>query len=240
MEDVGGDDPRMQRRAERVEPGEAELAVDHRVVRERAAGAAVLLRHRGAQEPGRARLGPHLALVHALLVPAIELRDELGADEPARLLLEQDHILGHPGGRGQVENAHGGEGLGNVAWRRSPRKPAPDLIGGGRRFAEKDMRQRVNLAATISALRRKVRTRSATLRRSARSAEPRRVTAHVLPPALLLAPPRPIIHRSRVYPRSAYLVRKSAKADLRGSLRSRLRMTGQPASSAPARRSASR
>src|SRR5690348_13112496 len=42
----------------------------------------------------------------------------------------------------------------------------------------------------------------------------------------LAARPRPIIHQSRVYPRLAYLMRKSARADLRGSLRSRLRMTG--------------
>ncbi len=37
---------------------------------------------------------------------------------------------------------------------------------------------------------------------------------------------RPATHRSRVYPRSAFSVRKSATADLRGSLRSRLRVTG--------------
>src|SRR5690242_13233254 len=36
----------------------------------------------------------------------------------------------------------------------------------------------------------------------------------------LVASPRPIIHQSRVYPRLAYLMRKSARADLRGSLRS--------------------
>jgi len=40
------------------------------------------------------------------------------------------------------------------------------------------------------------------------------------------APRWPITHRSRVYPRSAFWVRKSTRADLRGSLRSHLRVTG--------------
>ena len=88
-------------------PASAELAVDHRLMREGAAGAAIFLRHRGAEQTGRAGLGPHLALVHAVLVPALEMRHELGSDEAARLLLEQHEVLGHPGRAGKIENVHG-------------------------------------------------------------------------------------------------------------------------------------
>jgi hypothetical protein len=63
MQDVGRDDPRMQRRAEGVEAGERVFAVDHRLVREAAAGAAIFLRHGGAEQAGLARFGPDLALV---------------------------------------------------------------------------------------------------------------------------------------------------------------------------------
>src|SRR5436190_1675157 len=69
MQDVGRDDAGMQRRAEGVEAGEAELAVDHRLVREGPTGAAVLLGDGGAKEPRRPSLGPHLAAVDAGLVP---------------------------------------------------------------------------------------------------------------------------------------------------------------------------
>ena len=106
MEDVGRDDAGMERRAERVEAGEAELAVDHRIVGEAAAGAAVFLRHRGTQQAGLARLGPHVALVHALLVPAVDMRCELGLYETPRLLLEEHEVLGHPGGAGKDEDGH--------------------------------------------------------------------------------------------------------------------------------------
>jgi hypothetical protein len=68
-QDVGRDDARMQRRAERVEAGERIFAVDHRFMGERAAGAAIFLRHRSAEQTGRAGLGPHLARIEVLLVP---------------------------------------------------------------------------------------------------------------------------------------------------------------------------
>src|SRR5207244_1988806 len=53
-----------------------------------------------------ARLGPHLALVHALLVPAVDMRREFGLHEAARLLFEQDEVFGHPGRAGKVEDGH--------------------------------------------------------------------------------------------------------------------------------------
>ena len=87
-------------------PASAEFAVDHGFVREGAASAAVFLRHRGAQQARRAGLGPDGAVIHALLVPAVEMRHEFGRDEAARLLLEQDEVLAHPGGARKVEDVH--------------------------------------------------------------------------------------------------------------------------------------
>ena len=100
--------PGMQRRAEAVEAGEAQLADDHRLVRKAAADAAIFLWDGGAKQPGRAGLGPHLALIHALLVPALDMRHELRGDEAARLLFEQHEVLGHPGRAGKIERVHGG------------------------------------------------------------------------------------------------------------------------------------
>ena len=96
----------MQRRAERVEAGEAEFAVDHRLMREGAAGAAVFLRHRRAEQAGRAGLGPDLAVVHAGFVPAVEMRHEFVGDEAPRLLFEQDEVFGHPGRAREIECVH--------------------------------------------------------------------------------------------------------------------------------------
>ena len=73
VEDVGRDDAGMQRRAESIEAGEREFAVDHRLMREGAAGAAIFLRHRRAEQPGFASLVPDLAVVDAGLVPAIDV-----------------------------------------------------------------------------------------------------------------------------------------------------------------------
>jgi hypothetical protein len=108
MEDVGRDDRRMQLRAECIEPGKADLADDHRLMREGAARPAIGFRHRGAQQAGRARPGPHLALIHALVMPAVDMRGELRPHEAAGLLFQQDEILGHPGRTRDVEDGHGG------------------------------------------------------------------------------------------------------------------------------------
>src|SRR3954451_25371995 len=50
VEDVGRDDSPMQRRANRVEPRQRDLAVDPRLTREAAARAAVLFRHPSAEQ----------------------------------------------------------------------------------------------------------------------------------------------------------------------------------------------
>src|SRR5512140_2073624 len=96
----------MQRRTETVESCEAKLRIDDGVVREGAAAAAVFFRHRGAEKSGLTGLLPHLALVHALVVPALDVRRELGLAEAADLLFEQDEVFGHPGGSRQIES-HG-------------------------------------------------------------------------------------------------------------------------------------
>ena len=106
MQDVGRDDAGMQRRAERVETGQAVFAIDHRLVGERPAGAAVFLGHRGAKQACLPRLGPNLARVHVLVVPFLQMRHEFGRQEAARLLLEQHEILGHPGRARKIEVDH--------------------------------------------------------------------------------------------------------------------------------------
>src|SRR5450759_1713057 len=53
-------------------------------------------------------LGPHLAVVHAGRVPAVDVGDEFIGDEAPRLLFEQDQVLGHPGRARQIDGSHGG------------------------------------------------------------------------------------------------------------------------------------
>ena len=114
MQNIGRDDGRMQRCAEAVEAGERIFSVDHRLVRERAAGAAVFFRHRRAEQAGRAGLAPHLARIEMVFVPFLQMRSEFGGDEAARRLIEQRHIFGHPCGARQIEN---------IAHRRSTAAP---------------------------------------------------------------------------------------------------------------------
>jgi hypothetical protein len=99
MQNIGGDDARMQRRAEGIESAEAEFAVDHRLVGEAAAPAAIFFRNCGAQQTGRAGLGPRLAVIHPLLMPAIEMGNELRRHKAPRLRFEKHKVLGHPGRR---------------------------------------------------------------------------------------------------------------------------------------------
>ena len=106
MQNVGRNDAGMQRRAEGVEAGEAQLPIDHRLVREGPADTAVFFGDRGAQQARRAGLGPDLALVLALLAPAVELGRKFGRDEAPRLLLEQHDIFGHPAGTRKIEDIH--------------------------------------------------------------------------------------------------------------------------------------
>ena len=115
MQDVGRDDAGVQRPAERVEAGQRIFTVDHGLVGEGAAGAAIFLGHRGAEQTGLPGLGPDLALVHALLVPAVEMRHEFVGDEAAGLFLEEDQVLGHPGGAGEIQDVHGTGRLARLA-----------------------------------------------------------------------------------------------------------------------------
>ncbi len=107
MQNVGRDDTGVQRRAKGVEARKAQLPVDHGLVREGAAGAAILFGDRRTEQPRRAGLGPDFAVIHPLLVPAIDLRHELGVDEAPRLVFEQHEVLGHPGRAGNIERIHG-------------------------------------------------------------------------------------------------------------------------------------
>src|SRR4029077_16249404 len=103
---IRSDDSRMQRRAECIESGERKFAVNHRFVREAAAGTAVLLRHRCAKQTGLTGFGPHIAIVDAGLMPAVEMRNELVGDKAARLLFEQDKVFAHPLGSWKIECVH--------------------------------------------------------------------------------------------------------------------------------------
>ena len=120
VQDVGRNDPGMQRRAERIEAGQHHFPVDHRLVREGAARPAVFLRHRGAQQARRPGLGPDLAIVDALLVPVLDMRHEFGIDEAPRLLFQQHDVFGHPGGAGKVEGGHGESQAGTRILSRRP------------------------------------------------------------------------------------------------------------------------
>ena len=76
-------------------------------MREGAAGPAIFFRHGGAEQAGRARLGPDVAVVDAVLVPAVDMGDEFVGDEAARLLFEQDEVFAHPGRAREIEGVHG-------------------------------------------------------------------------------------------------------------------------------------
>jgi hypothetical protein len=104
MQNVRRDDARMQRRTECVEAVECKLAVDHRFMRKGAAGAAILLRHRSAQQSRRAGLGPDLSRIEMVFVPFLQMRAIFGNDEAPRGLFQQHDVLAHPCGPRQIEN----------------------------------------------------------------------------------------------------------------------------------------
>ena len=106
MQNVRRNNTGVQRRAECIEPGQRKLAIDHRLMREASAGAAIFLRHRCAEQAGRAGLGPDIAVVHAGFVPAVEMGNELVGDEAPRLLFKQDKVFAHPGRAREIECVH--------------------------------------------------------------------------------------------------------------------------------------
>src|SRR5262249_6569910 len=121
-------DAGVQRRAEGVHAGQAVGAIDHRLMAEVAAGAAILLGDHGAQQPGLAGLGPDLARIDFLLVPLLEMRHELGLEESVGLLLEEGMLLRHPGRTRQIEGVHGRFPAcrTTLAAPRAPRESVPD------------------------------------------------------------------------------------------------------------------
>src|SRR3974390_2181130 len=108
MQDVGRDDAGVQRRAEGVEAGEREFAIDDRLMREGAARAPVFFWDRRAKQTGFARLGPYLTLVDSLFLPGVDVRRELVRHEAAGLFFQKYQILAHPGRAGEIEDLGGG------------------------------------------------------------------------------------------------------------------------------------
>ena len=96
-EDVVGDDRGVDAEAPAREVGAGVLHEDHRVVAEVAAGAAVLLGDRGAEEADLAGLVPGLAVHHALGAPGVEAGRPAFGDEVAGELGEHAVLVGHPG-----------------------------------------------------------------------------------------------------------------------------------------------
>src|SRR5690349_15389304 len=75
-------------------------------MREAAARPAVFLRDSRTQQARRAGLGPDGTLVHALLVPALQMRRVFVCDEAPRLLFQENEILAHPVRTRDCEHAH--------------------------------------------------------------------------------------------------------------------------------------
>src|SRR5437588_12464706 len=96
----------MQRRADGIEPRMCDRAIDHGLMCETAARAAIFLRHAGAQQPGLPEFVPGRTLHDAVLRPLLDMRDELAREEAARLLFQQHEVLGHPGGTRYLKGVH--------------------------------------------------------------------------------------------------------------------------------------
>ena len=106
MQDVGGDDRRMQRDAETVETGQTQRVGDHRLMGEGAAGTAIFLRHGGAEQTRLAGLLPVGALDHTGLFPVVSLSGEFGFKEFQRGIGKDRVILVHPVRAGQIDGRH--------------------------------------------------------------------------------------------------------------------------------------
>src|SRR5919108_840978 len=106
MEDVRSHDAGMQRRPEGVETRQTQFPADYSFVRKAAADASILFRNRRTKQPSRAGFGPDVAVVHALLVPGVEVWRILGGNKAPCLLLEQHEFLGHPAGTRKAKDVH--------------------------------------------------------------------------------------------------------------------------------------
>jgi len=105
VQDVGGDDARVQRAAKAGLTSRGLGQDQGSFVAEVATGTAVLFGHGGAQETVGTGFAPGFAVHHALGTPALVLRTPLLLEE-ARGRLQQHFVLvGHPGGF-EVLNGH--------------------------------------------------------------------------------------------------------------------------------------
>ena len=93
---VCGDHVDLLSRAPAGIAGAAKLVGEDRLVREGAAGAAVLGRDVRQEEAELARLAPHGAVGGAGLEPALLVRRDVLGDEPPRELAQRGELLGHP------------------------------------------------------------------------------------------------------------------------------------------------
>ncbi len=107
--DVGGDDAIVQGDAETLDALEAHLLDDHRLVAEVAAGAAIGLGHRNAQEARLGGLEPQLALDDPRLAPRLHLGGAgvLVEEAPHGVLEDVQLLLGHEGRLFHLQHAHG-------------------------------------------------------------------------------------------------------------------------------------
>ena len=88
-------------------PAWRDRAVDHGLMREGAARAAVFLRHAAHSRPACAELVPGRALHDAVLGPTRRHAARVRSREALRLLLEQHEVLGHPGGPRDLQGSIG-------------------------------------------------------------------------------------------------------------------------------------
>jgi len=107
VQDVGGDDARVQRATEAADAGFALGQHQGSLVAEVTTATAVLFGHRGAQEAVGTGVFPGLAIHHALGAPAFVLGLPLFDHETLGRLEHHLVLVGHPGG-GKVLNGHAG------------------------------------------------------------------------------------------------------------------------------------
>ncbi len=106
VQDVGGDDGRVQRTAKAGLAGGGLGQDQGGLVAEVATGAAVLFGHRGAQEAVGTGFAPGFAVHHALSAPGLVLRTPLLLEEAGGRFQQHGVLIGHPGGS-EVVNGHG-------------------------------------------------------------------------------------------------------------------------------------
>src|SRR5690606_18538303 len=107
VEDVRRDDRAVQADAEAVDADMADRLEDRALMREGAARAAILFRHRGTQETVSARLQPALAIEDLVLLELLVMRHDLRLEEAGGHVVEHPNFLVRPCGPGKIENGRG-------------------------------------------------------------------------------------------------------------------------------------